>query len=132
MCSGTIDGFENMNNELRFIIYVKGLIRMTTLYKEAGERILLVRVMRGYTRECLAEMASISPKFLYEIETGRKGFSAIVLHKLCSALQVDSDYILTGTEKVEYDQKLVDTLQLFDQSQTERLSIIMEKIYELL
>lgn len=56
---------------------------MITLYKEAGERILLVRIMRGYTRETLAERAAISPKFLYEIETGRKGFSAAVLFNLC-------------------------------------------------
>ena len=56
---------------------------MTNVYKESGERILLVRVMRGYTRETLAEMASISPKFLYEIETGKKGFSAIVLYNIC-------------------------------------------------
>ncbi|MDE6627051.1 MAG: helix-turn-helix domain-containing protein [Lachnospiraceae bacterium] len=105
---------------------------MMALYKEAGERILLARVMRGYTRECLAELASISPKFLYEIETGRKGFSAIVLYNLCNALKVNSDYILTGTEKVEYDHKLVEILQLFNQSQTERLSVILKQIYELL
>lgn len=104
---------------------------MMDWYKEAGERILLIRVMRGYTRECLAEMASISPKFLYEIETGRKGFSASVLHNLCVALCVDSDYILTGAEKMEYDQKLMETLQLFNQSQTECLSDILKQIYNL-
>lgn len=100
-------------------------------YKEAGERILFVRLMRGYTRENLAEMASISPKFLYEIETGRKGFSASVLYNLCVALSVDSDYILTGKEKIEYDQKLLQTLQLFNKKQTEHLSIILKQIYDL-
>lgn len=105
---------------------------MMAVYKEAGERILLVRVMRGYTRENLAEMASITPKFLYEIETGRKGFSAIVLYKICDALKVDCDYILTGREKIDCDQKLVEALQLFNQSQTECLSMILKQIYELL
>ena len=105
---------------------------MIALYKEIGERILLVRVMRGYTRECLAEMASISIKFLYEIENGKKGFSAIVLYNLCNALNVDSDYILTGKEKMEYDHNLMEALQLFDQSQTEQLSIILKQIYEMM
>ena len=105
---------------------------MMTVYKEAGERILLIRVMRGYTREGLAEMASISPKFLYEIETGRKGFSAIVLYNLCKALKVDCDYILTGREKVNYDQKLLEVLQLFNHSQTECISMILKQIYDLL
>lgn len=107
-------------------------MQMMTIYKEAGERILLTRVMRGYTRENLAELASISPKFLYEIETGRKGFSAIVLYNLCNALKVDCDYILTGRDKSSYDKKLVETLQLFNQSQTECISMILKQIYELL
>lgn len=105
---------------------------MTVVYKQAGERILLVRVMRGYTREKLAEMASISPKFLYEIETGRKGFSAIVLYNICNALKVDCDYILTGRERIDYDQKLAEALQLFNNNQTECLSLILKQIYELL
>lgn len=105
---------------------------MITVYKEAGERILLTRVMRGYTRELLAEKASISPKFLYEIETGKKGFSAIVLYNLCNALKVDCDYILTGKEKSSYDQKLIEALQLFNPNQTEGISIILKQIYDLM
>lgn len=128
MLDRTIACFQKGDNKL---IYGKGMIQMTEWYKEAGERILLIRVMRGYTRESLAEMASISPKFLYEIETGRKGFSASVLYNLCVALRVDSDYILTGTKKMQYDQKLAETLQLFNQSQTECLSSILKQIYDL-
>ncbi len=91
-----------------------------------------MRVMRGYTRDTLVEMASISPKFLYEIENGKTGFSAIVLYNLCNALKVDCDYILTGKESVSYDHKLVEILQLFNQRQTECISAILKKIYELL
>ena len=119
------------NEYNRLFLYSKGLVQMMNWYKKAGERILLTRLMRGYTREYLAEQASISPKFLYEIETGRKGFSAGVLHNLCIALDVDSDYILTGAEKMEYDQKLKETLQLFKQNQTECLSEILKQIYDL-
>jgi DNA-binding XRE family transcriptional regulator len=104
---------------------------MMDWYKEAGERIMLIRVMRGYTRECLAEMASISSKFLYEIETGRKGFSTYVLYKLCDALSVDSDYILTGVENMDYDQNLIETLHLFNPNQTECLNVILKQIYDL-
>lgn len=35
---------------------------MINVYKSAGERVLLTRGMRGYTRETLAELAEISPK----------------------------------------------------------------------
>lgn len=47
---------------------------MMAVYKEAGERILLMRVMRGYTRESLAELASISPKFYMKLKQERKDF----------------------------------------------------------
>lgn len=103
-----------------------------TVYKEAGERIFLLRVMRGYTRESLAEKAQISPKFLYEIETGRKGFSAVVLYHLSEALQVDCDYIMTGKDSYKCDVQLMEALKLFDQSQTKRLCAILRQIHELM
>ena len=88
--------------------------------------------MRGYTREALAELAEISPKFLYEIETGKKGFSALVLNNICNALHVNSDYILTGKQEVSYDQKLVMVLELFSKEKTEQISKILKEIYELI
>ncbi|MCI8372679.1 MAG: helix-turn-helix transcriptional regulator [Lachnospiraceae bacterium] len=104
---------------------------MTDLYKKAGERILLTRNMRGYTRESLAELAGISDKFLYEVENGKRGFSAIVLYSLSKALDVSNDYILTGKDNNNYDKKLISTLELFDKRQTEKLGIILKEIYEL-
>lgn len=105
---------------------------MINIYKNAGERILLTRVMRGYTRETLAELAEISPKFLYEIETGKKGFSAQVLHNLCKALSVDCDYILTGKQVATYDQNLVGVLELFEKDKTEQITNVLKEIYELI
>lgn len=105
---------------------------MTSIYKEAGERIMLIRVMRGFTREVLAEKAFISTKFLYEIENGKKGFSGFVLYNLCNALSVDCDYILTGKRNINIDQKLIEVMQLFEPNQSERVSIILKQIYALL
>lgn len=51
---------------------------------------------RGYSREKLSENAKISVKFLYEIETDKKGFSAHTLVNLSEALGVSTDYIMTG------------------------------------
>ena len=39
-----------------------------------------------------------SPKFLYEIEAGKKGFSSKVLYRLAKALNVSCDFILEGRE----------------------------------
>ena len=61
-----------------------------------GQRIKGLRLKRKMTREALAEAAGISVSFLYEIETGKKSFSAYTLGNLSKALNVESDYILLG------------------------------------
>lgn len=64
-----------------------------------GERIKGLRLKRKMTREELAEAADLSVSFLYEIETGKKSFSAYTLGNLSRALAVNSDYILLGEFK---------------------------------
>ncbi len=66
------------------------------VYVKMGERIAMTRVQQGLSREELAERANISPRFLYEIETGKKGFSVKVLYDMCNALGVTSEYLMTG------------------------------------
>ncbi|MCC8141775.1 MAG: helix-turn-helix domain-containing protein [Lachnospiraceae bacterium] len=68
------------------------------MYLKMGERISFLRVSRGLSREKLAEEVNISPKFLYEIETGKKGFSVRILYDLCEALDVTSEYLINGEE----------------------------------
>ena len=64
-----------------------------------GERIKGLRLKRKMTREELAEAADLSVSFIYEIETGKKSFSAYTLGNLSKALAVNSDYILLGEFK---------------------------------
>lgn len=80
---------------------------MDEFYYNAGNRIRELRERKGYTREKLAEYSNLSTKFLYEIETGQKGFSAKTLYKLSEALSVESDYIIHGTEIDVEKMKLV-------------------------
>lgn len=58
---------------------------------QAGQRIRELREIQNYTRESLAEKVDISVKFLYEIETGKKGFSAETLCRISKALSVSCD-----------------------------------------
>lgn len=65
-------------------------------YKEIGARIRTLRESDGLSRDKLAERVEISSKFLYEIEMGKKGFSAETLRRLSLALNISSDYLLSG------------------------------------
>lgn len=68
------------------------------LYEEAGMRIRNLREQKGYSREQLSEMSDISTKFLYEIESGKKGFSVHTLARIADSLDVNCDYIISGNE----------------------------------
>ena len=56
-----------------------------------GERIKKQRLLIGYSREKLAEMVDITPRFCYDLELGNKNMSVNTLLKLSTALM----YLLT-------------------------------------
>lgn len=98
---------------------------------DVGQRIRILRESQNYTREVFSEMIDISPKFLYEIETGRKGFSSEVLASISITLSVSSDYILFGTESVKSTEKILSVIEQFDNRQMGRLTDILQLIHEL-
>ena len=59
-----------------------------------GERVRIRRNMIKLTREKLAEMVNVSPRFLADVEFGKVGVSMETLKSLSIALQVSSDYLL--------------------------------------
>lgn len=104
-----------------------------TICKEAGKRIRTIRKERGYSRNQLAEKAGISSKFLYEIEQGRKKFSAETLCCIVSVLEISCDYVMFGdAEKEGQEEGLTDVISLFDKEQRHRVIPLLKSIYELL
>lgn len=61
-----------------------------------GERIKKQRLLNGYSREKLAELADITPRFCYDLELGLKNMSVSTLCKLSISLHISVDYILFG------------------------------------
>lgn len=91
-----------------------------------GERIRELREIQSYTREALAEKADISSKFLYEIETGKKGFSADVLCRLSRALAVSCDYIMLGKDMSgQGSEQITCVLETLGRHQVSRIQNIL-------
>ena len=61
-----------------------------------GTRIRRQREFLGLTREQLAELVDVTPKFCSDIELGVKGMSVQTLCKLSEVLRLSTDYILYG------------------------------------
>ena len=87
---------------------------MQKIYKDAVIRIRKLRKMRGMTRVELGEKCNVTEKFIYEIEAGRKGFSAATLYDISNVLGVCSDYILTGEKLERHIMKQLAYIQLFE------------------
>lgn len=104
---------------------------MNSFYTEAGRRIRRLRELNGYTREALAELADISSKFLYEIETGHKGFSADTLYRIGQALSVSCEFILSGNTQDNYNEEIASIMNLFDNSQIKKVSEMFRLIHEI-
>ncbi len=73
-----------------------------------GKNIRFYRENRGYTREKLAELLSVSPKFLYDCEVGSVGISLSTLKKVCEILGVSADCLLwdNKNEKLDISERL--------------------------
>lgn len=99
---------------------------MGDIYSKAGLRIRELRESKNMTREEFSELVGISPKFLYEIETGQKGFSADTLYRIANALLVSTEYILTGDNHKELSEQIKKLMDLFDERQLEIVRNLLE------
>lgn len=105
---------------------------MNSAYDEdAGFRVMKLRQDRGYSRERLAELANISAKFLYEIEVGKKGFSATTLKNLASVLEVSCDYILNGKSNTTCEDSIAATIDKFEASTLVKVEQLLKIAYEI-
>lgn len=59
-----------------------------------GEQIRFYREQSGLSRERMAELAGVTPRFLADAELGYVGISLSTLKRICEALGVSADRIL--------------------------------------
>ncbi|MDR0937436.1 MAG: helix-turn-helix domain-containing protein [Oscillospiraceae bacterium] len=79
-----------------------------------GQRIRKQRETFGYTRDRLAELLDITPRFCADIELGVKGMSIATLIKVSQTLRLPTDYILFGASGRGEPDTLALTLQSCD------------------
>lgn len=102
------------------------------LYWHIGNRIRDIRTKQNCTVEQLAEKSDISTKYLYQIENGRVGFSTLILCRICAALGVKADTILSA-DPVDMNQALLSEFigNFTDEEKAYIRSLLIERIAEL-
>lgn len=104
---------------------------MENLNKSIGIRILKLRDSMGYSREKFSELIDITPRFLYDIETGQKGISANTLCTISKALNISCDYLLFGKESSGKSEYISGILSALDEKSIHHLEKIIMNIMEL-
>ena len=100
--------------------------------KEIGKRIRKLREQQGIAREELASRAEITPKFLYEVESGKKGMAVANLYKIATALSSSCDYILFGRNKADTKREVERLYSELLEGMTEEHQEIVVKILRML
>ena len=95
-----------------------------------GERIMKVRMEQGLSREFVAKEANMSLSFLFEIENGRKGFSASTLVKLSKVLNASMEYIMLGKESPQVSNQTIQIIKKFDPKVIEKIEVLLKAIYD--
>ena len=105
---------------------------MNDFNKKLGLKIKKLRERRKLTREKLGEMAEISDRFIYDVETGQKGISAETLYKLSRALNVTSDYLLFEVEEnkneLSYITEILKNLSSSELESVEKIILEISKL----
>ena len=84
-----------------------------------GKNVKTARLMRGLSQELLAEKLEKSINFVSLLENGKTGFSIQTIIDLCSALEVDANFIFKGViapPEAIADDYITKSLSLFNET----------------
>ena len=99
--------------------------------QEMGQRIIERRKKLGLTQEALAEKGEMTTQFVSYAESGKRAMRPENLMKICSALGVSADYLLTG-DIVDKDLLLLsDKLRQLSPSQIRLVENIIDECISL-
>ena len=93
--------------------------------KRMGQRILARRKALGLTQDDLAEMISVTPPMISNLEQGKKAIRPDNLAKVCKALGVSADFILYGSDS---DSRIDDVVEKLPHLTDAELQVVSDMI----
>lgn len=93
--------------------------------KRMGQRILARRKALGYTQDDIAEMISVTPPMISNLEQGKKAVRPENLAKVCKALGVSADFILYGSDT---NSRIDDVVEKLPHLTDEELQVVSDMI----
>lgn len=101
------------------------------ILRKIGERIMMRRRQLRMTQEELADRMDVSTQMISYAEQGRKAIRPENLIKLCAALDISADYILTGNTGGQECGRISAKLSRLTPFQLQKLETIIDCCLEL-
>jgi len=101
-----------------------------SLAPDIGRRVAMRRKQLGLTQAQAAELSGLTQQFFASVETGRKNMRADSIVKVSKALNISTDYLLTGTVTDIERNQLTQMLAPLDETQLYALEEILKKILQ--
>ena len=101
-------------------------MKETDMLKQMGERIYHRRKLMKLTQEELAEKMCVSTQMISNLELGKKAIRPENLIKLCTALNVSADYILTGNSFDKKSEEFLNKLSTLNPKELKVISDILD------
>lgn len=99
-----------------------------TLAPDIGRRIAMRRNQLGLTQAQAAELSGLTQQFFASVETGRKNMRADSIVKVSKALNISTDFLLTGTVTDFERNRLAQMLEPLDEQQFYAFEEIVKRI----
>lgn len=99
-----------------------------SLASEIGKRIAIRRNQLGLTQEQAAERSGLTQQFFASVETGAKNIRAESIIRVSKALNISTDFLLTGTVSDIDCDRLTNMLKQLDEKQFLEIESIIIQI----
>lgn len=96
--------------------------------EQIGRRIYKKRKEMNLSQDALAERSGLSQSFLTCVERGEKGPGYDSIIKLCNALEISADYLLTGIMSPKESNYILSLFEPFDEEQREQAVEIVKHL----
>ena len=103
---------------------------MNELLAGIGHRISSARKSKKMTQEALAELADVSYQTIFSAELGKKALRPENIIKISQALQVSTDYLLTGNRNTSDYITLDSKLATVDSAKYDRIMRVVDIMLE--
>lgn len=77
---------------------------------DVANRIKDLRIQKGLSQNALANLAGVSPTYIYQLERGEKSPTVEYLYYICSALGITLEEFFRETSQVEQPEDCISTL----------------------